>query len=67
MRDLFDPFTFGPQPGGRQLSGLRRHIAWIGRHQWPARIVIVVGEITLAYIALVLGLLIGAGIAPWIE
>jgi hypothetical protein len=59
--DLFDPDTFGPQPGDRQLSGIRRHLEWIGQHEWPARIVIVVGEITLAYLCLVFGMLVGAG------
>jgi hypothetical protein len=29
------------------------------RHEWPARIVIVTGEITIAYLAFVFGLLAG--------
>jgi hypothetical protein len=41
---LFDIRTFGPQAGDRQLSGIRRHMEWIGRHEWPARVVIVVKD-----------------------
>jgi hypothetical protein len=40
--------TFGPQAGDRQLSGIRRHMEWIVRHQWPARMIIVAGEVALA-------------------
>jgi hypothetical protein len=46
--DLFDADPFRPQHGDRQLSGIRRHLEWIGRHEWPARIVIVTGELGTA-------------------
>jgi hypothetical protein len=65
--DLFDTDSFGPQPGDRRLSAFRHHLAWIGQHEWPARIVIILGEITVAYIALVLGMLFGAGVSAWLE
>jgi hypothetical protein len=65
--DLFDAGSFGPQAGDGQLSTLRRHLEWIGRHEWPARIVIVTGEVALIYLALVFGLLIGVGLSTWIR
>jgi hypothetical protein len=33
---------------------------------WPERAVIIIGEIAVAHLALVFGLLVGAGIAPFI-
>jgi hypothetical protein len=44
----------------------RRHIAWIGQQEWPARIVIILGEITLVYLVLVFGMLFGAGFSAWL-
>jgi hypothetical protein len=64
---LFDEASCGPQAGDRHLSAVRRHIEWIGRHEWPARVVIVLGEIALAYVCFVFGLLVGAGVSPWLE
>jgi hypothetical protein len=69
MLDLFDADTFGPQPDDRQPSGFRRHLEWISRHvrwlatfAWPARMVIVLGEIAVAYLCLLFGLLVGAAL-----
>jgi len=45
----------------RWRAGLAPHELWLASHKWPARIVIVVGEITLAYLCLVFGMLVGAG------
>jgi hypothetical protein len=51
--DPFDVRTFGAQPSDRQLS------------RWRQRLVIIIGVIAVAYLALVFGLLVGAGISPW--
>jgi hypothetical protein len=64
--DLFDIDSFGPQAGDRRLSAFRHHIAWIGQQEWPARIVIILGEITLVYLVLVFGMLFGAGFSAWL-
>jgi hypothetical protein len=66
MRELFDSRIFGPQPRDRGLSDFRRHLEWMRRHQWPARIAIIIGEIAIVYVILVFELLIGIGIAPWL-
>ena len=64
--DLFDARTYGPQPDDRQLSAWRRewhrHARWLRSHHWSARLVIVIGEVAVAYLALVFGLLVGAGL-----
>jgi hypothetical protein len=64
--DLFDACTFGPQRGDRQLSAWRRewhrHTRWLCRYHRAAQIVIVVGELAVAYLAFVFGLLFGAGL-----
>jgi hypothetical protein len=44
--DLFDADSLGPQAGDRQLSAIRRHWEWIVQHEWPARVVIVVAEVS---------------------
>jgi hypothetical protein len=66
MRTLFDAHSFGPRPGDRPLSPWRRdwhrHARWIGRHHWTARVVIVLMEITVAYICMVFGMVIGVGL-----
>jgi hypothetical protein len=38
---------------------------WTRRHHWTAQVVLVLGAVAIAALALVFGLLIGAGIAPW--
>jgi hypothetical protein len=70
---LFDPRTYGPQPGDRiitvrrrQPSELRRIVRWIGQHHWTAQIVLWLGVVTVCYLAFVLGMLFGAGVAPWL-
>jgi hypothetical protein len=50
------------QQPGRLRSDWRRHAAWLRSHHWTARVVIVTGEITIAYVLFVFGLLVGAGI-----
>jgi len=60
--DLFDlEWDTTPQPG-RFAADWRRHARWLRSHQWPARVVIVLMEITVAYIAFVLGIVVGAGL-----
>jgi hypothetical protein len=55
--DLFDVRTFGPQPSDRQLSRCRRdwqrHARLLASFSWPERLVITIGEIAVAYLALV--------------
>jgi hypothetical protein len=45
--------TFGPQPGGRQLSALcrdwHRHARWLASLGWTSRIIVVLFEIAIAY------------------
>lgn len=43
-----------------KLSEWQRHWRWLGKHHWTARVVIVVAELTLAYLILVFGILLGA-------
>jgi hypothetical protein len=64
--DFFDVRTFGPQHGDRQLSRWRcewhRHARWLATFTWPERLVIIIGEIAVAYLAFVFGLLVGVGL-----
>jgi hypothetical protein len=64
--DLFDADSFGPEPGDRQLSRWRRdwhrHARWLASLSWPERLVIVIGEIAVAYLCLVFGMLVGVGL-----
>jgi hypothetical protein len=68
--DLFDVRTFGPQPGDRKVSRWRRdwhrHARRLASFTWPERLVIIIGEITIAYLCLVFGMLVGVGIAPFV-
>jgi hypothetical protein len=75
MRDLFDSVAFGPDPGDsaievrpatRPPGELRRIWRWVRAHELPAQIVLALGFTAIASLALVFGLLIGAGIAPWV-
>lgn len=45
----------------RKLSTWSRHATWLRKHQWPARVVIVLAEFTLAYMYVVFVILLGAG------
>jgi hypothetical protein len=64
--DLFDVCTFGPRPDDRQLSRWRRdwhrHARWLATLTWPERLVVIIGEITIAYLCLVFGMLVGVGL-----
>jgi hypothetical protein len=61
--DLFDARSFGPESVDPQLSRWRRewhqHARWLASFTWPERFVILVGEITIAYLCLVFGMLVG--------
>jgi hypothetical protein len=46
----------------RQRTLWGRYWGWVGKHQWPARVVLVIATVTIAYLALVLGYLIGVGL-----
>jgi hypothetical protein len=35
-------------------------------HEWPVQILLMLGAVAIAAVALVFGLLVGAGIAPWL-
>jgi hypothetical protein len=35
-------------------------------HEWPAQVVLTLGAVAIAAVVLVFGLLVGAGIAPWL-
>jgi len=68
---LFDLHTFG-RPGARVIERprradeLRRIWRWVRAHEWPAQVVLVLGAVAIAAVVFVLGLLVGAGIAPWL-
>jgi hypothetical protein len=67
---LFDPHIFGPGPGDRVIERprrpgeLRRIWRWVRAHEWPAQAVLVLGAVAIAAVVFVVGLLVGAGIAP---
>jgi hypothetical protein len=71
---LFDPHTFGPGPGARVIERprprrpgeLRWLWRWVRAHEWPAQIVLMLGAVAIAAVVFVFGLLVGAGIAPWL-
>jgi hypothetical protein len=71
---LFDPHTFGPGPGARvterprprRPGELRQIWRWVRREHWPAQVVIVLGAVAIAAVVFAVGLLVGAGIAPWL-
>jgi hypothetical protein len=67
--DLFDAEAFGPGPGGLDPpppGELRRIWRWFRAHELPAQVVLVLMAVTVAYLAAAFGLLIDAGIAPWL-
>jgi hypothetical protein len=35
-------------------------------HEWPAQVVLVLGAVAIAAVVFVVGLLVGAGMAPWL-
>jgi hypothetical protein len=50
----------------RPPGEVRRIWPWIRAHVWPAKVVLMLRVVTVAYLALVFGLLVGAGIAGWL-
>lgn len=46
----------------RKASDFGRYVPWIRKHQWPARIVLVIGSVALVAVFLVFVLLVGAGL-----
>jgi hypothetical protein len=75
----FHPVAFGPAPGDvarvvvrreagepRLLGDLRQIVRWIGRHQQSAQVVIALMVIAASMLALVVGMLVGAGGEPWL-
>jgi hypothetical protein len=69
---LFDPDAFGPGPGDRVIERprrageLRQIWRWVRREHWTVQIVLMLGAVTIAALVFVFGLLVGAGIAPWL-
>jgi hypothetical protein len=78
--DLFDAEAFGPGPSDgppanvhyvvdislRQPGELCRIWRWVRREYWTAQVVLALMAVAVAYIALVFGLLVGAGIGAWL-
>jgi hypothetical protein len=75
----FGPVAFGPATGNgvrvvarreagepRRLGDLRQIARWIGRHQQPAQVVIALMVIAASMLAMVIGMLVGAGVEPWL-
>ena len=50
----------------RPPGDIARFVRWTRGHHWTAQIVLWLGAVTVAYLALVFGTLVGAGIAPWL-
>jgi hypothetical protein len=50
----------------RRLGDLRQIARWIGRHQQPAQVVIALMVIAASMLAMVIGMLVGAGVEPWL-
>jgi hypothetical protein len=46
----------------RQRTLWGTYWGWIGRHQWPARVVLILATVSIVYLAIVLGYLIGVGL-----
>jgi hypothetical protein len=44
------------------LPGTTSDARWLGTLPWPERLVVIIGEIAVAYIALIVGLLVGAAL-----
>jgi hypothetical protein len=68
---LFDPHTFGPQPGDRVIrcdrgepASYAKSFAGFGASFGSTQIVIVLAAVALAAVVFVVGLLVGAGIEP---
>jgi hypothetical protein len=69
---LFGPRAFGPgagdrvieRPRPRRAGELRRIWRWVRAHELPAQAVLVLGAVAIAAVVFVVGLLVGAGIAP---
>jgi hypothetical protein len=38
---------------------LYRHARWLRSLDWPTRLIVIIGEITVAYICVVFGMLVG--------
>jgi hypothetical protein len=72
---LFDPHAFGPGPSDRVIERprprrageLRRLWRWVRREHWTAQIVLVLGAVAIAAVLFVVGLLVGAAIAPMVS
>jgi hypothetical protein len=49
-------------PAGREigLSRWRRHAAWLRQFPWQVRVIIILLEITAAYVCFVFGIFLGA-------
>jgi hypothetical protein len=68
----FDEVSFGPGPRDlvmrrRPPGELRQIWRWVRAHEWPAQIVLMLGAVAIAAVVFVFGLLVGAGIAPWLS
>jgi hypothetical protein len=68
----FDAVAFGPGRGDRVIERprrageLRQIVRWVRREHWSARVVLVLMAVAVAAVVFVVGLLVGAGIAPWL-
>jgi hypothetical protein len=69
----FDAVAFGPAPDDRAIAlqprragELRQIVLWVRREHWTAQIVIVLASGAVAAVVFVVGLLVGAGVAPWL-
>jgi hypothetical protein len=47
-------------------SELRQIWRRVRAHEWPAQVVFMLGAVAIAAVVFVFGLLVGAGIAPWL-
>jgi hypothetical protein len=57
---------FAPFGPAKKMSEATRIWRWVRTHEWPEQIVLVLGAVAIAAVMFVFGLLVGAGIAPWL-
>jgi hypothetical protein len=57
---------FDEEKRGWAFAGAEGLERWGRAHEWPAQVVLVLGAVAIAAVVFVFGLLVGAGIAPWL-
>jgi hypothetical protein len=65
-----DPYSDCPQPVYRPVPGPsgepRQIVRWVRREHWSAQLVVAPAAVAVAAVVFVVGLLVGAGLAPFV-